>query len=235
MMKKGFLCLLFCSCFLLLISCHRGVTIHPSKITPDMKREYASGICGLYDMQVRFLSSIHVDRQDVTDEEGKQKESIENQDSTFNLQATFLDYDNGMKLIVHNFPISTLAASLPDTLSSLRKAIAALPDQELTIDYDFGYDAGDEIYMVLNPQELSFSCQTDDGQQHNLRLRFDTSTNWIIGAFGDRTATVDLVLDQRVVSFSARTLYEDNDELFHFDEWGHDDFYYTFLRVVGRS
>jgi len=117
----------------LLTSCNHGVTIHPSKLTPEMRKECAAALAGLYDTKVRVISTIAGTEREVKIENGKRVEYFESQDSTLQLKTTILDYDNGMKLILHNFPLSTIAKALPDSLGDLRTAIAYESDKELTV------------------------------------------------------------------------------------------------------
>ena len=231
MLRKHF-CTVLCGLFLL-TACHHGVTIHPSKVTTEMKKEYAAALSGLYDTEVRVISSIAGAERTVKIENGKRVEYFESQDSTLQLKATILDYDNGMKLIVHNFPLSTLAPALPDSLADLRTAIAAMPDQELTIDYGFTFH--DQLYMTFAPQALPFTCQTADGREHHLRLVFGQANGWGIGELEDRVLSANLFIDNRTISFYATALNEDDRPLFTFDEWINNDFFDIFLRFVERS
>lgn len=219
------------SLLVLATSCHHGVTIHPSKVTSEMKRSYASDLAGLYDMNVRVLSSISGAEPIVKIVDGRRIEYAENVDSTLHLKATLLDYDNGMKIIVHNFPVSTIATALPDSIGTLKTAIAAMPDQELTISYDFVY--WDNLIMSFTPQELPFTCQAADGQQRNLRLRFGDATSFTIG--NEDLTEVNLILDGMRIQFSAVSLYEDNQLLFSFDDFVHDDFFYVLIHFDGRN
>ena len=213
---------------LLLTSCNHGVTIHPSKLTPEMRKECAAALAGLYDTKVRVISSIAGTEREVKIENGKRVEYFESQDSTLQLKTTILDYDNGMKLILHNFPLSTIAKALPDSLGDLRTAIAEESDKELTVNYNFGYS--DKLYLSFEPQDLSFTCQTKDGRQHHLRLCFDSKLLWAIGALEDRILNINLILDSQKMQLSATALYEDEHPLFAFDEWKSDDFYYLIVR-----
>lgn len=213
---------------LLLTSCNHGVTIHPSKLTPEMQKECAAELSGLYDTKVRVISSIAGTERVVKIENGKRVEYFESQDSTLQLKTTILDYDNGMKLILHNFPLSTMARALPDSLGDLRTAIADESDKELTINYNFGYS--DKLYLFFEPQDLSFTCQTKDGRQHHLRLCFDSKLYWAIGALEDRILNINLILDSQEMQLSATTLYEDEHPLFTFDEWRSGDFYDLVVR-----
>lgn len=231
MLRKHF-CTVLCGLFLL-TACHHGVTIHPSKVTTDMKKNYSAALSGLYDTEVRVISSIAGAERTVKIENGKRVEYFESQDSTLQQKATILDYDNGMKLIVHNFPISTLSPTLPDSLSDLRTAIAALPDTELTIDYGFTYP--DLLYMTFAPQALPFTCQTADGREHHMRLVFGQSSSWVIGELEDRVLSANLILDNCSLSFFATTLYEDNRLLFTFDDWTNNDFFGVFLRFIEKA
>lgn len=219
------------SLLVLATSCHHGVTIHPSKVTPEMKRSYASDLAGLYDMNVRVLSSISGAEPIVKIVDGRRMEYAENVDSTLHLKATLLDYDNGMKIIVHSFPVSMIATALPDSIGTLKTAIAAMPDQELVIDYDFVY--WDNLVMSFTPQELPFTCQTADGQQHNLRLRFGEASSLIIG--DAKLNNVNLVLDGMMIRFSVAGLYEGNQLSFGFDDFVHDDFFYVLIHFGGRN
>ena len=196
-----------------------------------MKRSYASDLAGLYDVNVRVLSSISGAERIVKIVDGKRVEQFESQDSTLQLKATLLNYDNGMKMIVHNFPVSTIATVLPDSIGDLKAAIAALPDQELTISYDFVY--WDNLIMSFTPQELPFTCQTADGQQRNLRLRFGDATSLTIG--NEDLTEVNLILDGMRIQFGAAGLYEGNQQFFGFDEIVHDDFFYVLVRFGGRN
>lgn len=219
------------SLLVLVTSCHHGVTIHPSKVKPEMKRSYANDLAGLYDMNVRVVSSISGAERIVKIVDGKRIEQFESQDSTLQLKATLLDYDNGMKMIIHNFPVSTIATVLPDSIGGLKAAIAAVPDQELTISYDFVY--WDNLIMSFTPQELPFTCQAADGQQRNLRLRFGDATSFTIG--NEDLTEVNLILDGMRIQFSAVSLYEDNQLLFSFDDFVHDDFFYVLIHFDGRN
>ncbi|MBR0243074.1 MAG: hypothetical protein IJQ38_00670, partial [Bacteroidaceae bacterium] len=89
-----------------------------------MRKECAAALAGLYDTKVRVISTIAGTERVVKIENGKRVEYFESQDSTLQLKTTILDYDNGMKLILHNFPLSTIAKTLPDSLGDLRTAIA---------------------------------------------------------------------------------------------------------------
>ena len=230
-MQQKHLSFLYCSffalsLFTLLSSCHHGVTIHPSKLTPEMQKECATALSGLYDTRVHVVSTIGDAERIVKIENGKRVEYFESQDSTLQLKATVLGYDNGMKMILHDFPLSTMATALPDSLSELRTAIAAQPDQELTVGYQFRYNGDiDQLYLVFSPQDVPFTCQTADGRQHHLRLCFTSSSNWQIGSLEDRIMNINLILNKRKFSFSATTLYEDEQPLFTFDEWKSNDFY----------
>lgn len=240
MQKKhlSFLSLSLFALFLsaLLTSCHRGVTLHPSKLTPEVKKECASALSGLYDTSVRVVSTIAGTERVVKIEDGKRTEYFESQDSTLQLRTTVLDYDNEMKMILHGFPLSTLAPALPDSLGELRTAVAAQSEQELTIDYQFEYDSySDQLFLTFEPQDLPFTCQTADGLQHHLRLSFRDDSRLLIGTLEDRVMNVNLVLDSRQWSFRAVTLYEDERPLFTFDDWEANDFYTIFMRFDGRS
>ena len=219
------------SLLVLVTSCHHGVTIHPSKVKPEMKRAYANDLAGLYDVNVRVLSSISGAESIVKIVDGKRIEQFESQDSTLQLKATLLDYDNGMKMIIHNFPVSTLAKVLPDSIGDLKAAIAALPDQELTICYDFVY--WDNLIMSFTPQELPFTCQMADGQHAGLRLRFGDATSFTIG--NEDLTEVNLILDGMRIQFGAVGLYEGNQLLFSFDDFVHDDFFYVLIHFGGRN
>lgn len=219
------------SLLVLVTSCHHGVTIHPSKVKPEMKRSYANDLAGLYDMNVRVVSSISGAERIVKIEDGKREEYIQSQDSTLQLKATLLDYDNGMKMIIQNFPVSTIATVLPDSIGDLKAAIAAVPDQELTISYDFVY--WDNLIMSFTPQELPFTCQAADGQQRNLRLLFGDATSFTIG--NEDLTKVNLVLDGMMIRFSAVSLYEGNQLSFGFDDIVHDDFFYVLIHFGGRN
>lgn len=218
---------------LLLCACHHGVTIHPSRVTPEMKREYAKEMSGLYDTRVHVISSIAGKERVVKIENGKRVEYFESQDSTLQLKATILDYDNGMKLILHNFPLSTIATALPDSLGMLRAAIANLPDQELTASYDFVYN--DQLQLHFVPQELPFTCQTPDGRQHHLRLCLDCKTYCPLGKLEEKVLNVNLILNNQSMVLTASTLYEDESPLINFDEWQSNDFFNVTVRFTGRS
>lgn len=219
------------SLLVLATSCHHGVTIHPSKVTPEMKRSYASDLAGLYDINVRVLSSISGAEPIVKIVDGRRIEYAENLDSTLHLKATLLDYDNGMKIIVHNFPVSTIATALPDSIGTLKTAIAAMPDQELVINYDFVY--WDNLVMSFTPQELPFTCQTADGQQHNLRLCFGEASSLVIGDADLKD--INLVLDGMMIRFSSADFYEGNQLFFNFDDFARNDFFYVLVRFDGRN
>lgn len=231
MLRKHF-CTVLCGLFLL-TACHHGVTIHPSKVTTEMKKEYAAALSGLYDTKVRVSSSIAGAERTVKVENGKRVEYLESQDTMLQLKTTILDYDNGMKLVVHNFPLSALSPVLPDSLGDLRTAIAALPDTELTIDY--GFTNTDKLYMNFLPQALHFTCQTADGRQHHLRLAFGQTNSWAIGEMKDGVLSANLILDNWLLSFFATTLYEDDRPLFTFDDWTNDDFFNVYLRFLEKA
>ena len=216
----------------LLASCDRGVTIHPSKLTPEMQKECAAALAGLYDVRVHIISTIARTEREVRFEDGKRVENFESQDTTLELSATILDYDNGMKLILHDFPLSTVATALPDSLGDLRTAIADESDKELTIGYQFSYS--DQLYLVFTPHDLPFTCHTPDGRQHRLRLSFRSDFYWSIGTLEDRVMNINLILDKKLLQFSATALYEDERSIFAFDEWTSDDFYTVSVKFGGR-
>lgn len=207
----------------LLASCDRGVTIHPSKLTPEMRKECAAAIAGLYNARVHIISTIAGAEREVRIEHGKRVEYFESQDTTLQLKATILDYDNGMKLILHGFPLSTVATALPDSLGDLRTAIAEESDKELTVGYQFSYS--DQLYLEFTPHDLPFTCQTKDGRQHHLRLCFASQMNWAIGALEDRILNINLILEGQSLQLSATALYENDRLIFAFDEWESGDFY----------
>ena len=234
-MKQKHFSFLALALFILLASCHNGVTIHPPKLTDEMQKECAEELAGLYDTKVHVVSTIAGTERVVKIENGKRTDYFESQDSTLQLKTTVLDYDNGMKMILHGFPLSTLATALPDSLGALRTAIAALPDQELTISYQFKYNDADQLYLTFSPQDLPFTCQTADGRQHHLRLCFTNSAQWQIGALEDRVMNLRLILDNRMLPLDATALYEDERPLFLFDEWKNDDFYYVIIHFEENS
>lgn len=234
-MKQKHFSFLALALFILLASCHNGVTIHPSKLTAEMQKECAAELAGLYDTKVHVVSTIAGTERVVKIENGKRTEYFESQDSTLQLKTTVLDYDNGMKMILHGFPLSTLATTLPDSLGELRTAIAALPDQELTIGYQFKYNDADQLYLTFSPQDLPFTCQTTDGKQHHLRLCFTNSAQWQIGALEDRVMNLSLILENRMLPLDATALYEDERPLFIFDEWKNDDFYHVIIHFKEPS
>ena len=200
---------------LVLASCDRGVTIHPSTLTLEMRKECAAALAGLYDTPALVYADLEYD-------------------STFQLRTTILDYDNGMKMVLHDFPLSTLAEALPDSLADLRQAIAKVADTELTIAYNFAY--GGFVQLYFTPQDLPFTCQTADGQQHHLRLSLRSDLIWEIGELDDGVLNINLVVDGAKLSLSATALYEDNRPILEFDEtWDDNSFYGIFLRFDGRS
>ena len=200
---------------ILLAACTRGVTIHPSKLTPEIRKECAAALAGLYDTHVLVLAG-------------------PGSDSTFQLRTTILDYEAGMKMVLHDFPLSTLADALPDSLADLRMAIARAADTELTIAYDFAYDGFVQLYFT--PRELPFTCQTADGRVHHLRLRLRSDLRWEVGALDDGVLNINLVVDGSRLSLIATALYEDNRSIFEFDDtWDGNSFYDIFLSFDGRS
>lgn len=237
MMKQNHFSFLALAFLTLLASCHKGVTLHPSRLTTEVKKECAATMAGLYDTKVRVVSTIAGAERVVKIEDGKRTEYFESQDSTLQLKATVLDYDNGMKIILHSFPVSTLAAALPDSLGELRTAIAAQPDQELTLDYLFVYDdLSDQLYLKFSPHQLSFVCQTSDGRQHYMRLSLKSESHTPpVGELKDRVFSINLGAENILFYLSAVTLYEDEQPLFTFDEWNNSDFFYAFVRFEGRS
>lgn len=236
MMKQNHFSFLALAFLTLLASCHKGVTLHPSRLTTEVKKECAATMAGLYDTKVRVVSTIAGAERVVKIEDGKRTEYFESQDSTLQLKATVLDYDNGMKIILHGFPVSTLAAALPDSLGELRTAIAAQPDQELTLDYLFVYDdLSDQLFLKFSPHQLSFVCQTSDGRQHYMRLSLRNESRTPVGELKDRVFSIDLGAENILFSLSAVTLFEDEKPIFTFEEWVRPDFFYAFVRFEGRS
>lgn len=188
----------------LVASCHSGVSIHPSRLTANTQQECTSALSGVYDTQIRVVSPFA--------------------DTTLQLKATILDYDHGMEMILHDFPLSTLATALPDSLGELRTAIAVQSDKELTIDYQFRYNGDtDQLSLAFSPHDLPFTCQTADGQKRRLRLTFWCPSLWEIGALEDKI--IGIKLYNYTLSLSAIALYEDERPLFTFDEWKSNDFY----------
>ncbi len=236
MMKQNNFSFLALAFLTLLASCHKGVTLHPSRLTTEVKKECAATMAGLYDTKVRVVSTIAGTERVVKIEDGKRTEYFESQDSTLQLKATVLDYDNGMKIILHGFPVSTLAAALPDSLGELRTAIAAQPDQELTLDYLFVYDdLSDQLFLKFSPHQLSFVCQTSDGRQHYMRLSLRNESRTLVGELKDRVFSIDLGAESILFYLSAVTLFEDEKPIFTFEEWVRPDFFYAFVRFEGRS
>lgn len=184
---------------LMVAACHNDNL--PPRLSKTQKQEYGRKLAGTYEGTYNIIYSI------------QGKDSVNNKKMT---QATvsITDYDK-RNIFFHDFPVSMLSHIVLN--ADLSKALAEVPNQDISAQYDFQYYSDyTNTVMSFTPNPVSLTLEYG-GAAHHIVIHFgNNSLNYLFSP-DDWAQQSPFPSTQWQLVFDAVDIYEENNLIQAFD------------------